>query len=195
MENLGQAAAIIANRVRDPNFNGTTEQQTIALISYSQQVVNGILGDLVTSQALTIQPRTLIYSMSGFVPGSIDVLAVQDASGRDLDPLGLQDLQWLDMRWPVAVADSPRGYTQVGGDLLIIYPAVKTPQILTVKFSQFIAPVTGPADSTSLPPEDDSAINDLAETLILLKNRDLLAVKAAMERFAGRIKQLQTEKR
>lgn len=196
MENLGQASSQVANRARDPEFQGTTQAQVIQLLSYSQQVVNGILGDLVLSSSLTLQPRTLIYSLSGFVPGSIDVLAVTDASGRDLDPLSIiTELQWIDMRWPTAVADYPRSYCQVGGDLLIIYPAVKTTQALTVKFSQFIPPVVNIADSTSLPNEDDSAVNALAEVLLLLKGRDLAPVKAAIERFAGRIKELGSEKR
>lgn len=196
MENVGQASATIANRVRDPFFQGTAQPDVISLISYAQQVVNGILSDAVQSSTLTLQPRTLIYSLSGFVPNAIKVLAITDASGRDLEPMPeIQNLQWLDMRWPVAVADSPRGYCQVGADLLIIYPAVKVQQALTVKFSQYIPPVATTADSTSLPAEDDAAVHALTEALLLLKGRDLNAVAKTVERFASRIAELRKEAR
>ena len=195
-ENVGQASATIANRVRDPNFNGTTQLQVISLISYAQQVVNGILSDLVQSSTLTLQPRTLIYSLSGFVPNAIKVLAITDASGRDLEPLPvIQTLQWLDLKWPVAVADFPRGYCQVGADLLVVYPGVNVAQPLTVKYGQFIPPVATIADSTSLPAEDDAAINALTEALLLLKGRDLNALSQAAQRFAKRIEELKAEKR
>jgi hypothetical protein len=201
-ENVGQASAAIARRVRDPQFQGTTQPQVISLISYSQQVINGILGDLVVSIPLLIQPRTLIYSMSGFLadindnPLAINVEAVQDASGRDLEPMpDLTYLENLDIQWPVAVADSPRGFCQVGGDLLIIYPAVKTPQTLTVKASAFIAPVVNNGDSTSLPAEDDAAINDLTEIVLLLKNRDLMPLKGVVDRFRKRVAELKEERR
>ena len=165
-------------------------------MSYAQQVVNGITGDNVSSASLYLQPRTLIYGLSTFILDAIKVLAVQDASGRDLEPMpAIENLQWLDMRWPVAVADRPRGYCQVGADLIIIYPGVKTPQTLTVKYGNVIAPVTVVADSTSLPAEDDAAINSLTEALLLLKGRDLNAVQATVARFSKRIEDLKADKR
>lgn len=195
-ENCGQASTTIANRVRDPFFMGTTQLHVINLMSYAQQVVNGILADAIQSAPLYLQPRTLIYGLSSFVPGAIKVLAITDASGRDLEPLpSIQHLQWLDMKWPVAVADFPRGFCQVGADLLVIYPGVNVKQTLTVKYSEYLAPLATTADSTVLPNEDDTAINSLTEALLLLKGRDLNALGQAVERFSKRISELQAEKR
>lgn len=195
-ENCGQASTTIANRVRDPFFHGTSQLNVIALLSYAQQVVNGIISDVVQSATLTLQPRTLIYGLSGFVPNAIKVLAITDASGRDLEPLpSIQNLQWLDMKWPVAVADAPRGYCQVGADLLVLYPGVNIQQPLTVKYSQYLVPLATTADATVLPAEDDSAVNDLTEVLLLLKGRDLNALGTAVERFSKRIADLKAEKR
>ncbi len=195
-ENCGQASGLIAARVRDPFFQATTQLQIISLISYAQQVVNGALSDVVQNAPLLLQPRTLIYQLSTFLPSAIKVLAVTDASGRDLDPImEIAGLQQLEMKWPVAVADAPRGFVQVGADLLVIYPAVRSQQTLTVKYSRLTPQVANPPDSTVVPNEDDSAVNALTEALLLLKNRDLNAVAATMERFNGRIKELDEERR
>lgn len=195
-ENCGQASTTIATRVRDPFFQAATQLQVINLLSYSQQVVNGVLSDVVQSAPLTLPPRTLIFGLSTFVPAAIKVLAITDASGRDLEPFPeIESLQWLDMHWPSAVADFPRGYCQVGADTLIVYPAIKASQTLTVKFSQYLAPLATVADATVVPAEDDSAVNSLTEALLLLKNRDLNALGKTVERFMKRIEELKQEKR
>lgn len=196
MENCGAASVQIANRVRDPAFIGTSQLQMINLLSYSQQVVNGALSDVVQSATLTLQPRTLIYGLSAFVPAAMKVLSVQDAGGRDLDPLlELPELQSIDMRWPVAVADAPRGFLQVGADTLIIYPGVNVSQPVTVKYGQYLPTLAVPADNTLVPSEDDTCVNALTEALLLLKGRDLNAVKQALDRYTQRLKELRMEKR
>jgi hypothetical protein len=194
-ENAGQASIMIADRVRDPQFIGTTQQQVISLLSYSQQIVNGALSDIVATTSLPIQPRTLIYQLSGFIPAAIKVLAVTDASGRDLDPLfDLATLQAIDMRWPTSLGSAPRFWVQVGADIIIIYPGTEVPQAVTVTYGQFIPALATAADSTTVAIEDDPPINALTEVLLLLKGRDLNAVKGAMDRFTVSIQELQTEK-
>src|SRR5271168_1567372 len=124
MISAGVMSSQLAIRVRDPYFNGTTQQQTISIISQAQQVVNGILGDVVATQPLVVQPRSLIYRLSSFVPNAVKIQAIRDASGRDLEPIPFQALSWLDMKWITSIADAPRGYALAGRDILIIYPGL-----------------------------------------------------------------------
>jgi len=195
-ENAGAASVEIANRVRDPQFMGTSQSQVINLLSYSQQVTNGILHDSVLSGSLTIQPRTLIYQLSTYFPSAIKVLAVTDESGRDLNPLfNAEALQWLNMTWPTSLANSPRNFVQVGADVLILYPGTSRVQTLTVKYSQLTPALATAADYTVLPNEDNTPINALTEALLLLKGRDLNAVKQTMTRFLSRITELKAEHR
>lgn len=198
MMNVGQLSTQTAYRVRDPQFAGTTQANVILLLSFSQQVVNGILDDVVVSSQITLAPRTMIYSISGSLPAAVKVLAVRDASGRDLDPLydGVVDLANIDLRWPVAVSDDgPYSFAPVGRDLLCFHPGVTTTTPLTAFYSQLTPTLNTAADSTVVPAEDDHAVLDLTEILILLKNRDMVPVMDAIKRFEARLKELQEEER
>lgn len=196
--NVGQMSTQVATRVRDPQFLGTSQANTILLLSFAQQVVNGILGDVVSSQGLTLAPRTVIYSISGSLPSCVKVLSVRDASNRDIAPLyeGVVDLANIDLRWPVAVSDDgPYSYGAIGRDVLAFHPGVPTATPVTVYYSELTPTLATGQDTTVVPDEDDHAVLDLTELLLLLKNRDLQPVEDALKRFAGRMKELQTEER
>lgn len=195
MQNAGNLSAQVAGRVRDPNFNGTTQLQTIQLLSYSQQVVNGILGDVTGQVSLVVQPRSLIYQISSFLPSAVKILAIRDAGGRDLVPEPFSALSWFHQKWLTSIADSPRTYHLAGRDILIIYPGVRSAQTLTVVYSNLTTPLATTGDSTVVPNEDDDAILDLSEALLLLKNRDMAGAKTVYDRLAGRIKELKSERR
>lgn len=189
-------AAQVADRARDPNFQGTSQANTILLASYAQQMVNGMLHDVVVSAPLTLTPRLNYYQLSTLFPSLVKLLAVRDASGRDLVPMygGAEELSWADMRWPSSTTDAPRSFAVVGRDQLIIYPGVKTAQTVTLFYSQ-LTPVLVAGASTVVPNEDDDAVYDLTEALLLIKNRDLFGASAAMDRFKERIAMLRGERR
>lgn len=195
MTNVGTMSTQVADRVRDPNFEGTTQANVISLLSYSQQVVNGVLGDVTGSASLVLQPRTPIYQLSSVLTSAVKIQAVRDASGRDLEPIPFEALSWLSMKWFTAVSDYPRGFATAGRDLLIIFPAVRTAQTVTVVYSNLTATLNSTGQTTAVPNEDDDAVYDLAEALLLLKNRDMPGCKMVIERFSQRIKELANESR
>jgi hypothetical protein len=193
MTNAGQLSAQVAARVRDPNFGATTQPQVINLLSYAQQVVNGSLGEVTGTQPLLLQPRTVIYQLSSFVPAAVRVQGVRDASNRDLDSISYDNLRQIDQRWPVAVSDGPRSFCQCGRDLLIIHPGVNLPQTLTVIYTLLTTPLATTADSTVVQNQADDAVLDLGELVLLLQHRDLSPFQDAMKRFAARMKELKEE--
>jgi hypothetical protein len=195
-ENAGTASTTIANRVRDPNFQATSQANIISLMSYAQQVTNGALSDVVATATLNLAVRTPIYQLSTNIAAAIKVLAVTDASGRDLDCLpDIFQLQQLDFHWLTYTSDRPRDFVQVGKDLLIIWPGVLASQPMTVKYSKYIPALTGSGDATVVPNEDDTCINALTEALLVLKNRDLNATAQAFERFTKRLENLRMSRR
>jgi len=195
MQSAGTLSSQVAIRVRDKFFTATSQPNTISLLSYAQQVINGVLGDVIQSAPLIHQPRTTIYQISSFLPSAIKIVGIRDAGGRDLEPIAFQDLSALDFKWITSIADFPRGFATAGRDILCIWPGVKTAQTLSVLYSQLTPALATTADSTIVPNEDDDAILDLTEVLLLVKNRDLLGVKEAMDRMKGRLQELKVERR
>lgn len=195
MQSAGTLSTQVATRVRDPYFNGTTQTETISLLSSAQRVVNGVLWDSVGSATLTVQPRTLIYQLSSFLPSAVRMLSVQDASGRDLNPMPFEALSQTNLKWLTATADVPRNFIMAGRDLLIIYPGVRAAQTLTAYYANLTPALVALSDTTVLPNEDDDATLDLAELLLLLKNRDLSPVAEALTRFGERLNKLRSERR
>jgi hypothetical protein len=188
-------SSVVADRVRDPYFQATTQLQTINLLSLSQQVVNGILGDNVSTTSLVLQPRSLIYQISAFLPAVVKIQAIRDSGGRDLEPMPFDSLSWLDMQWVTSTADAPRGYALAGRDILVIYPGVRSVQTLTVVFTNLTPVLATTADSTVLPNEDDDATYDLTEALLLVQHRDMAGLKTITDRLNARIKELRGERR
>ena len=196
MTNLGILSTQCSTRARDPNFGATTQPQVINLLSYAQQVVNGALDEETGSAPLVLQPRTVIYQISSFLPSAVRVQGVRDASGRDLDSIAYDNLQQIDLNWPFAIVDAPRSFCQCGRDLLIVHPGIETnPTTLTVIYTLLTPALTTTADTTVVQNETDDAVLDLGELLLLLQHRDISPFKDAIERFTARMKELKSERR
>ena len=195
MQNVGQLTSQVSERARDANQTGTPQNSVISLFSFCQQVVNGILGHVTELDPLPLVARKHVYPLFANLPNSVKVQAVRDASGRDLVPLGeFAALQQVDTNWPSAVTDIPRSYTPCGRDLLIIYPGVSvSPPTLTVVSTALTTALTLPANTTQVTNDDDDAVMDLCEILLLFKARDLPDCPAAIARFKSRIENLQKE--
>lgn len=195
MQNVGALTSQVSERARDVNQTGTTQPNVISLFSFCQQVVNGILAHVTESAPLILTPRQNIYPIFANFPTSVRVLQVRDASGRDLVPFDdFAALRQVATNWPSAVSDTPRDYALCGRDLLIIYPGVAaSPPTLTVISAMLTTPLTLSTDTTQVTNDDDDAVMDLCEVLLLLKARDKPDCQKIIERFKTRIENLLKE--
>lgn len=186
----------VLTRARDPQGIATSRAVTLSLVSLSQVVVNGFVGDVVSSTALTIQPRTLLYQLSSFLPSAVKVIRVADVSGRDLDPLlSIDELSHLSSNWITDVSDSPQAWCAIGRDLIAIWPGVRTTIILNVFYTLLTPQLTTEIDVTVVPHETDNLIVDLATFLVRLKSRDLTEAKHAFDGMMTEFQTLTKEKR
>ena len=193
MQSATTLAGQASERARDPNQTGTSQANVISLLSFAQQVVNGALAHVTATAPLALVSRQVIYPIFANLPAAVRILAVRDASGRDLVPLGeFSALRQVDTGWPSAVSDAPRSFTLCGRDLLIVYPGAVFPPTLTVVYSELTTPLTG-ASATEVTNDDDDALLDLTELLLLLKSRDLPDCKKIGERFKARMDALAKE--
>jgi hypothetical protein len=197
MMTAGTMSTLVADRARDPLFEGTTQAQLIGLLSYAQQVVNGVLSEITGSATLTVPVRTVIFLISTSLPSAVKILTVQNA-GRDLDAIPYDMLQQIDLRWPVAVSGfhpEPTSFTTCGRDILILHPGVTTARTMTVVYGLLTTPLVLTSDSTVTTNETDNAIMDLGEILLLLKGRDFAPVQDAIERMKKRLTGEEAEER
>ena len=193
MQSATTLAGQASERARDPNQTGTSQANVISLLSFAQQVVNGALAHVVNNAPLALVARQVIYPIFANLPAAVRILAVRDASGRDLVPLGeFSALRQVDTGWPSAVSDSPRSFALCGRDLLIVYPGAVFPPTLTVVYSELTTTLTG-ASITEVTNDDDDALLDLTELLLLLKSRDLPDCKKIGERFKAHMDALAKE--
>lgn len=194
-QNVGTLAAQVSERARDVNQTGTTQANVILLLSFAQQVINGVLGHITEIDSLTPNKRQVIFTIFGNLPNSVRVQAVRDSSGRDLVPFGeFAGLSQIDTAWPSRMGSAPRSYALCGRDLLILYPGVDfAPPTFSVVSTALTVPLTLPTQTTQLTLDDDDAILDLTEVLLLLKARDLPDCRKIVERFKTRMQNLSSE--
>jgi hypothetical protein len=195
MQNVGMLTSQISERARDINQTGTSQANVIYLFSFCQQVVNGILADVTVEDSLPLVAHQNIYPIFANIPDSVRVLAVRDASGRDLHPFGdFAGLHQAATNWPSKVSSAPRSYALCGRDLLIIYPGVSvSPPTLTVVSALLTVPLSSAFQTTQVTNDDDDAVMDLCEVLLLLKSRDISDCQKIIDRFKARIDNLRKE--
>lgn len=195
MQNAGTLSLQVSERARDPNQTGTVQADVIWFLGFSQQVVNGILADVTEQDSLTLTPTQNIYPIFATFPNSVRVLSVKDASGRNLVPFrDFAGLRQVATNWPSIVSSAPRSFGLCGRDLLIIYPGVAvSPPTLTVTSAALTTQLTIPSQTTQVTNDDDDAVMDLTEVLLLLKSRDKPDCAKIIERFKTRIENLRKE--
>lgn len=188
----------ILDRARDPQGIATTRAQCLSLASTCQQVTNGAVGDVIVSASLTLQPRTLIYQLSTYIPDCLKVQTVRDLSNRELSWIegGVNELAQINLSWIFQVANQPRCWTTAGRDLLILYPGVNTLTTVTVVYTQITpALLNENNDSTVVANETDYAVMTLTELLLLLKARDYAAVAPALKRYQEQVSMLKAQEK
>jgi len=192
----GTLAGQVGGRVRDPDAQATPTSSRLSLLSYAQIAINAILGDVVQSASLAITAGQQVYQLSSVLPNAIKVLRVTDSSGVDFEPTPFEPgLRWIDMNWLGGTSGKPRVYAQCGRDVLVIYPNPTVNDTLTVYYSKLTATITTGSQVTEVPNEDDDAVMDLTEILLLLHDRDLNGVAAAIKRWQDRLARLKGEVR
>ncbi len=121
---------------------------------------------------------------------------VQDASGRSLDgPIPYKSLHWLNQEWFTEVGSELRSWCLVGKDLLILRPALKVGQTVTVRYVAITEALAIVGDQFQCPDEDIEMVLDPVEFILLLKAQDLDAAKPILERWKARIAAARGESR
>ena len=181
----------VLRRVRDVHGLAHSRDLARTILSHSQRLINSLLGIVTTSTTFTTYPHQQFYQISGLLTGSdaiTKVMAVRESS-RDLTHLtNIRQLHHLDTRWVRAIGPRFDAWTQLGRDMLIIYPAKVTSSTVTIVGAKLTTALTGEDTALEMPNEYHDHIVSLAEVMLLAKQRDLTQAVRQLQRLSHALK-------
>jgi len=181
----------VLRRVRDVHGLAHSRALVRTLLSHSQRLLNSLLGIVTTSTSFTTYPHQQFYQISGLLTGSdaiTKVMAVKEDS-RDLTHLiNIRQLHHLDTRWVRAIGPRFDAWTQLGRDMLIIYPAKTVGSTVTIVGAKLTTALTGEDTALEMPNEYHDHIVSLAEIMLLAKQRDLTQAVRQLQRLSHALK-------
>ena len=181
----------VLRRVRDVHGLAHSRDLARTILSHSQRLINSLLGIVTTSTTFTTYPHQQFYQISGLLTGSdaiTKVMAVRESS-RDLTHLtNIRQLHHLDTRWVRAIGPRFDAWTQLGRDMLIIYPAKVTSSTVTIVGAKLTTTLTGEDTALEMPNEYHDHIVSLAEVMLLAKQRDLTQAVRQLQRLSHALK-------
>ena len=181
----------VLRRVRDVHGLAHSRALVRTLLSHSQRLLNSLLGIVTTSTTFTTYPHQQFYQISGLLTGSdaiTKVMAVKEDS-RDLTHLiNIRQLHHLDTRWVRAIGPRFDAWTQLGRDMLIIYPAKTVGSTVTIVGAKLTTALTGEDTALEMPNEYHDHIVSLAEIMLLAKQRDLTQAVRQLQRLSHALK-------
>ena len=181
----------VLRRVRDVHGLAHSRALVRTLLSHSQRLLNSLLGIVTTSTSFTTYAHQQFYQISGLLTSAdaiTKVMAVKDGS-RDLTHLvNIRQLNHLDMRWVRALGPRFDAWTQLGRDMLIIYPAKTLNSTVTIVGAKLTTELTGEDTALELPNEYHDHIISLTEIMLLAKQRDLTQAVRQLQRLSHALK-------
>ena len=174
-ELAGPLVSVLLARVRDPGAGATSRDQARDILSRCQQVINGAIGTVVSSDPLTLESYRQIYPIAGALPNALRVIGVEH-QGRSLTPAPYNSLAQTDSAWFRKQDYRPEVFALPGRDTLVVHPAVDTDDTVTVKSIAVTAVLVDDATPTDMPDEDLPVVLDLAQIILLLRMRHFQAM-------------------
>ena len=184
----GDVADAIIERVYGTGGIAHTQAFVITLLSKTQRVANAFLRKVRSSAALALPKEKLVYKLRDDVSGSIDVTEViESRSGVDesLGQVSLFELMAYDVDWFRNTTGTRHfTWTQIGRDLLVIYPAKPGADTVDVYYTKYTDALSAAGDSFELADEDVHVAADLAELILLARDKQISVAKEKIAQIA-----------
>ena len=178
----GVVVTEVLRRVRDEQGLGHTRAFALNVISHAQRLLNRVTGSVLTDATLTLQPKLLVYDLTGTFTDALRVVTMT-YRGEELVKTDLSFLRNVDVAWPRNVSGEPRVFSQVGLDLVVIYPVPTEPDTVTVTYVKDIGLIPGEDQDMSLPDHAIPLVTDLATAILLIRQRDLIPATTLIKKL------------
>lgn len=186
-EVAGTLVSALLRRIRDPQAIANTRSFARSILSDSQRLINAGRNRVLETTTLTTNPLRMFYPLTASLPNAIRIRGVREG-GRDLDKMTLKQLSQLSSRWFRHTSDRFEAFSQVGRDLLVVYPAKSISSSVDVIYTKLTNNLVNDDEATDLPDEDLPDVMDLAGAILLIKGRELASVAPLIERITKRLK-------
>ena len=150
----------------------------ISILSKCQRVINAFTGSVESSAALTVLKEKLVYVLRNELAECLDVSKVTESrTGVDHELARVttpQELAAFDIDWFRKIdGDRYDAWLQIGRDLLIIYPSKAADGTLTIQYTKLTDELVNNTDAFDLADEDVSPVLDLAELVLLARDKQI----------------------
>jgi hypothetical protein len=163
------------------------------LLSRCQRIINAGLKRVVTSTTFTTRSEQTIYNLRENISNVIDVISIE-VSDREIKNCSLTELSAYSLSWYRDTGSRFEFWSQIGKELIVIYPALATDSSVTVTYSKNTNKFESYEDDYNvdleLPDEDVDLLLGLSEAILLTKMRQF---DVASERFDELKKDLTSE--
>ena len=189
----GDVADILIERVYATGGVAHTQAWVIALLSKTQRVANAYLRAVRSSTALAVLAEKLVYKLRDDLPNAIDITkATESRSGNDENIEHVSELLYLssyDVDWFRNITGSRyETWTQLGRDLFVIYPAKAAPGTATIHYTKLTSALTVAGSASELSDEDVHIASDLAEIVLLARDKQIVECSNKLEQLAEYLK-------
>jgi len=188
MTPCGPLVDVVLQRVRDPEGAVATRDFTRSRISDAQRLLNARFGWILDEATLVTEPLRIFYPVDALLGTSVKVRYIRQGN-RDLVPVPWGPT-WFGMRrgWPRAVGPRYEIFGTIGRDVVVVWPASRVGDSLTVRSPKLTAVLAGDADELEVHDEMVPMVLDFATMLVSLKLRQFGPLAEVSSSLAGRLK-------
>jgi hypothetical protein len=184
----GTVADSIVERVYATGGIAHTQAWVITVLSKCQRVANAYLRKVRSSAVLSVLSKKLVYKLQDDLPSAIDVTQViASRTGVDeaLSHVDISEFSAYDQDWfRYVTATRHEAWTQIGRDLLVIYPGMAAAENVTVHYSKLTTALSAAGDAFELADEDVHIASDLAEIVLLARDKQITVATEKINQLA-----------
>ena len=175
-------------------YGGTAHDKSwvISILSKCQRVINAFTGSVESSADLTVLKEKLVYTLRNELAECLEVTkATESRAGVDHELARVytpEELAAYDIDWFRKIdGDRYDAWIQIGRDLLIIYPSKAANGTVTVYYTKLTDALVIDTDEFDLADEDVSPVLDLAELVLLARDKQIVPGAEKAGQLAARL--------
>jgi len=179
----GELADILLLRVRDPDGTAHERSMVLRLLAECQRLVNAETRALLAELPVTIDSTNTVVDVQRLMPWALRIETIRDGI-RDLHRCSSwRQLAQADRLWLRRTGGRVQQWCHFTPARILLYPVPVDPTVLTFVYTLRTSDFTLDSDLVQLPVNLEPAILDLAEQVLLMRQRLFLSIPPAAERF------------